>query len=433
MSDSPILISRKELYDLVWSEPMTKLATRYGMSDVGIKNLCRKHSVPTPPDGHWASIAHGKKSPKADLPKLDDDDVNEIQILRKLFDAAQEALATPVASIVVSDRLSKPHRLIEQARSRLRGGDPVDSGIVNPPRNLCCLDISVSKKSLTRALRILDALMKHWESTGGSVSAGNPGTEFSREGDAVSISLTEQVARHEKPNRQQSWKEYSYKPTGRLSFSIDGWGDGMRKTWADGKVQRLEDILAKVTTGIESWVRLNRDRRLDKECVTRQEALAAEARRVREENANAESHRRQELETSVEAWEKAERIRRFLSTFDEKLKSEKIQLQNPTAFERWREWAHWYAGQICPMTPNSESPEMDSPITHVNKPLLELDLTSEARKALEAGQISDSDELAALSSKELQSRCGDRPFNLYREVTRVLEGIRYDVSNRSRW
>lgn len=43
--------TRSELYDLAWSIPMTKLAKQFGLSDVGLRKICTKHQIPTPPLG----------------------------------------------------------------------------------------------------------------------------------------------------------------------------------------------------------------------------------------------------------------------------------------------------------------------------------------------------------------------------------------------
>ena len=50
-------ISRKDLYDLVWEEPMNKLAERFGISDVGLAKVCRRAGIPVPTRGYWAKIA----------------------------------------------------------------------------------------------------------------------------------------------------------------------------------------------------------------------------------------------------------------------------------------------------------------------------------------------------------------------------------------
>jgi len=47
---------------MVWQQPMTRVAAELGLSDVGLAKLCRRHSIPVPPRGHWAKIAAGKPS-----------------------------------------------------------------------------------------------------------------------------------------------------------------------------------------------------------------------------------------------------------------------------------------------------------------------------------------------------------------------------------
>ena len=64
MSEDSIKLTRQQLYVRVWAEPMSKLAPQFGLSDVGLKKICRKHQIPKPPIGHWAKIEFGKPSPQ---------------------------------------------------------------------------------------------------------------------------------------------------------------------------------------------------------------------------------------------------------------------------------------------------------------------------------------------------------------------------------
>jgi hypothetical protein len=38
-------LTRKELFDLVWEKPMTKVAADFAISDVGLKKICTKHRM----------------------------------------------------------------------------------------------------------------------------------------------------------------------------------------------------------------------------------------------------------------------------------------------------------------------------------------------------------------------------------------------------
>ncbi len=61
-----VRVSREELYELVWSTPMVNASRRYGLSDNGLRKICRKLQVPTPPRGHWAR--RGKSQRPSPLP-----------------------------------------------------------------------------------------------------------------------------------------------------------------------------------------------------------------------------------------------------------------------------------------------------------------------------------------------------------------------------
>ncbi|MEZ0083764.1 hypothetical protein [Bradyrhizobium japonicum] len=59
--------TRQELYDLVWTTPLVKLAREFGLSDVGLRKTCVRYQVPTPPLGYWAKLSFGKPVRKTPL------------------------------------------------------------------------------------------------------------------------------------------------------------------------------------------------------------------------------------------------------------------------------------------------------------------------------------------------------------------------------
>lgn len=165
----PQTVTRDELYEQVWSQPLSKLAPRYGLSDVGMAKICRKHQIPRPPVGHWARQSAGKATVRPPLPELNDDDLNEIRFFRKQFDANVRT-DIPDPEVVVTERLTSPHRLVDQTRTGLRDCEKSERGILlgNSAKHL---NLLVTRTTLSRSLRIFDAIIKHWESVDGSVSA----------------------------------------------------------------------------------------------------------------------------------------------------------------------------------------------------------------------------------------------------------------------
>lgn len=49
-----VRLDRRTLYEKVWSTPMQRLASEFGLSDVGLAKICKKLDIPRPARGHWA-------------------------------------------------------------------------------------------------------------------------------------------------------------------------------------------------------------------------------------------------------------------------------------------------------------------------------------------------------------------------------------------
>jgi hypothetical protein len=95
-------ITRAELFDLVWNEPMRTVAPKFGLSDVGLAKLCRRNAIPLPPVGYWARSGRRRKRPK--LPSAPESQRESIDItpseMRKV-DATAD-LPKDIADLVAS-------------------------------------------------------------------------------------------------------------------------------------------------------------------------------------------------------------------------------------------------------------------------------------------------------------------------------------------
>ena len=67
MKIAPTMLSREELYELVWSEPIQILAKRFGLSDVGLAKVCKRYQIPRPGRGYWAKQQSGYRVKKREL------------------------------------------------------------------------------------------------------------------------------------------------------------------------------------------------------------------------------------------------------------------------------------------------------------------------------------------------------------------------------
>jgi hypothetical protein len=65
-------ITRKELYDLVWTKPIIDISKEFGISDRGLGKLCERYDIPKPPRGCWQRLSAGEKIEIPKLPKIKD-------------------------------------------------------------------------------------------------------------------------------------------------------------------------------------------------------------------------------------------------------------------------------------------------------------------------------------------------------------------------
>ena len=68
-------MKRSELYALVWAAPVSAVASRLGLSGVGLAKLCGRHDIPIPARGFWARLAAGQAPTRQPLPIQTTDEV----------------------------------------------------------------------------------------------------------------------------------------------------------------------------------------------------------------------------------------------------------------------------------------------------------------------------------------------------------------------
>lgn len=134
-ADQALVLTRKELYERVWTLAMWKLAPSLGLSDRGMHKLCKRHNIPTPPLGYWARKEHGKAPRKPALPRCDDPQLLEIKFFpntpKRNFEIELER-ATDVAPeerIAVPATLDSSHPLVAETQQALTGAGTDEDGM----------------------------------------------------------------------------------------------------------------------------------------------------------------------------------------------------------------------------------------------------------------------------------------------------------------
>lgn len=160
------MVSRDELYRLVWSKPMTQIAEQFDVSGSYLARICTLLNVPRPARGYWAKLAVGKAPAQTPLPAARPGDaLNWSQAGQHVVPPKPRAPPPRRRMTARIDR-SQIHDLIRGARTHFENGRPVDDGAYLKPYKKLLVDVTASKACLDKALNLANDLFNGLESAG---------------------------------------------------------------------------------------------------------------------------------------------------------------------------------------------------------------------------------------------------------------------------
>lgn len=361
--------NREELYADVWEAPLTKLTTKYGVSRYVLGNVCRRLQIPLPPGGYWTQREFGKAVERIPLPEATNLPI--IARNKTVMPAAARSEQPPddpellriarVEAMKLSvDPDAKRHKLVVVAARLLKHSKVDDRGILMLPRDQPCLDIRVSKQSLERALALMNAIILSVEEEGFSASVQHApqGTAFEIFGKRVPFCLVEKAhIKGHKEVREFSWTRtvVDYEPTGDLEFRIEGWTQGIRRAWRDGKTQRLESVLsgcvgALLREGRQRKIQAELAKQQEIETERRQKELEMLAQQIREEEEKIKA-----LDGWVANWIRAGQTRSFIDALERVWAEQGHDLSPEAAKGQRLAWMKRQADRLDPMIPSPPS------------------------------------------------------------------------------
>ena len=366
-------LTREQLYELVWTEPMQVLGPRYGMSDVGLKKACKRLRIPTPGRGYWAQKAAGRAPRRVALPKLPSSVSASQQTItfgrppKPTAKEVEEATgpvadqerfeARPENRIVVPEVLTDPHTLVAASVHLLRQAK-TDQQHRLVPRGKRCLALAVTLGTVDRAMAVYDALIKACEAWGWTVGVtvtedgGRSATTVSVGDEQVGISIEERVDRaerkHDPKGKQTYWgREYDYVPAGRLTIRLQAQYLGVRQSWSDGTKQRVEDTLNMVMVGLVAAAEALKLQRLEREARHREYLAAEERRRLAEQRRQEEAARVRALDSHLAAWRKASMVREYAAAMRASAEATGL-LAEGAPLTVWLAWVEAFADRVDP-------------------------------------------------------------------------------------
>jgi hypothetical protein len=372
MAYKTVRLKREELYEQVWSRPLRDLAKEYGLSDVGLAKICRRLNIPVPGRGYWAKKDVGRTPSRPPLPSLGKNEQSEAVFTKheppppdpeQLTEADRLIISekTPENRVAVDPSLNTPHVLVIRTEKSLRAAKPDETGRIRP-RAKGCFDVRIAAGSIDRAMRILDALAKALETRKFPlVTDDEQTTRITVLGISHEISLEENTTRkvrgltpaERKQQERNPWlystPQYDYLATGRLTLRIRGYGNGERRSWSDGKHQRIEDCLNAFIIGlIQLSVRAHAEQ-LERERWQREREEQERRRREEERNRQLEEARRAALDTQVDAWRKSRQIRAYIEAVHREVADKHGPISPESDLGRWFAWVSRYVDSLDPL------------------------------------------------------------------------------------
>ncbi len=304
-------LTRQELYDLVWSKPMTTLAKEFNLSDNGLRKICKKNDIPLPNAGHWAKVQSGYKTTKIQLStqkssaeKLIEININSDKSLSLInsSDFLNYIINNKNLNLNVSKRLSTVNKLINDAQSHIK----TDKKSWNPatetsytPKGF--LDLVVAPRNVSRAFRIYDCLIRNLEILNYKIQCEFSETQIiSFDNHRVKFSFREKCSVVETVDKS-GWKSRDYIPNGTLSVKIEGFGLSEIK---DSGKKPIEEQIPKILSKIEFRIQEIRDYRIKQAEREKEKARIEEIARKVQQRKDDELKRFLNFFNSAHRWKK---------------------------------------------------------------------------------------------------------------------------------
>ncbi len=291
--------TRKDLFDLVWEYPMTHLAKRFELSDVGLRNICIRNKIPLPEIGHWAKKQYNKASPKPTLPEPDFNPT--IRIFSRKIDAQSKAISrlkmTRATEKIIRPAvdLEDPHPVIlktlkiyetyeKMIRKRpSRGLDEYrnyndnkwamhrDKGRYHFHQSDGAIPIIATMENIPHILKFLDPILKNLTSEGFKIRTTKEPKMYERkfliekDGESITISIRQGYSwKIATPEEKKALDTYSDKyaiANQNMTFDVIGLSATLATSFRHTKTKKLEEQLDQIFQTILNMPKMLKEKR----------------------------------------------------------------------------------------------------------------------------------------------------------------------------
>lgn len=379
MSRDVLKVTRHELYELVWSKPMTELASDFGLSDVGLAKRCRSLGVPVPGRGYWARVAAGQTPRRTPLPKPTDNSSTEFgapppeqpseEAIESALSEEERAFESRLASIDISQStdLMAAHPVIQRKAREMKLRKASEfTWRRSSDRSGPTLQVDVSDSQRERALLLADNILQSASTLGWSVSSPVKPEETTAfltvEGERIGFRIDERrrqidhVLTPEELERKRRKQLYAsprwdYEWSGELRLHLVEPGDARYAigTWKDGKRRVLEEQAGDILRGFFRRAQELKRRRAEQERDEAERRRQQELEWQRSKRRDTQLKLIRTLELQAGAWLRARTLRAYLRAARRVLGEQSIHAKVDEQTVDFLSWAETYVNQLDPL------------------------------------------------------------------------------------
>ena len=344
------VFTRKQLYDLVWSDSLLAISRKYNISDNGLRKACIRMNIPLPDAGHWNKVKLGIKVKVKPFPPSHNGE-QEIRLSLRVEgqnipedglspqSRLQKEIEGTSIDLIVKETLLNPDPLVLKAERELckrekdkhyRHGGLLYAGKEN-------LDIRVTPKLINRALCIMDTFIKAMRQRGHDFKIENGESYLIIADEKMAMTLRETQTKLINNDRLNLTE---YQPSGVLAFEFKRYNASASCT--DGKVlieYQISKLIAKLELLGERFRAEQAEHkkwRDEYEEKQRIEKEIAERKRL-------EMNSLRQMLKDARRWKEAEALREYINEVELKAKSKGNLTEDLIQWLQWaRKKADWF-------------------------------------------------------------------------------------------
>lgn len=337
-----ITLSRQQLYELVWSQPISALSNKYILSEISFRSLCIKMSIPLPREGHWENIKMGKEVKVPPLtsnyhgPNTISLSINDMKKKQKVtINNCPSAVNNDSDVIQPLNDLILDNLVVSAGKALRKKENSTYDGMARSPQGE--IGICVTPPLIDRALTFMDLLIKALRMRGHHLIVKE---------DATCVIVFQQELKiycREKNTRiptNDKWQSHVFVPSGLLLLKLEGIYD---REWVDSKSKLIEEHIPSMLKKFEEEANRRNDwkAKAEKQRIEREEQQKIQ--KERQEKHDLEMALFKTLFQRAIRWEKSRLLRNYINELESRMTREMPDYETSQQYIEWaRKKADWY-------------------------------------------------------------------------------------------